>query len=336
MGRTPFGRLKMQSKPTALITGIAGQDGSYLAEFLLSQGYKVFGIELPELKNRELRNLSACFSNINIFYGNVQDVQFVEDVFEKTQVDEVYHLAGATFVSYEPSAERETLLSNLLGTQTLLATAKKKTPNCKFFFAGSAEMFGDPNHAPQTLNTQFMPRSVYGIAKLSSHHLVRYYRKHHGLYASTGILYNHESPRRGAQFVTQKIARAAARIKLGLQTELLLGNLNAQRDWGHAADFVRGYWRQLQLDAPTDLIFSTNTLTSVREIVKFAFECVNLNYEQFTSVDPELFRPTEEIPLVGDYSQTEALLNWRPSKSAKDIMSEMVTAELKLNEAGLT
>lgn len=314
----------MSKLRTALITGIAGQDGSYLAEFLLEKGYRVVGINLP------VNALSNFSENQTLYIGDVLDLAFIKKIFKDEQPDEIYHLAAASFVDYSPSAESDILDKNITGTHNLLVATREILPSAKFFFAGTAEMFGQPPHQPQNLNTPFLPRSVYGISKVCGHNLVRYYRSQFGLFAVTGILYNHESPRRGPNFVTQKIARAAAAIKLGKQDNLVLGNLDARRDWGHAKDYVRGFWQQLQYSESRDFIFATGKTHSVREFVAKAFAYVDLDYEKYVSVSGEFYRPLDKIELVGDSQETKDLLGWQTIHSIDDIVSEMMEHQMKL------
>lgn len=319
----------MRGNPTALITGIAGQDGSYLAELLLDRGYRVVGINLPIDSATEMfTNIRNFINNIELYIGDIQDATFVRNILESTNPCEIYHLAASSFVDYSPMSESSILAQNITGTHNLLAAFREFAPSAKFFFAGTAEMFGQPPHEPQSLDTPFLPRSIYGISKVCGHNLVNYYRKQFGLFAVTGILYNHESPRRGANFVTQKIAKAAAAIKFGVESELLLGNLEARRDWGHAKDYVLGFWQQLQNTESRDFIFATGHLHTVREFVEKAFSYVGLNYKNYVKVSQEFYRPIEEVNLVGDAHATKEILGWQAQRSLDDIVSEMVEHQL--------
>lgn len=312
----------------ALITGIAGQDGSYLSELLLKQGYDVAGVELKTSPTLTSPNLSNLNDKVQLYAGDVCDEDFVQAVLKSWKPNEIYHLAAKTIVSYDPDAERDTLLQNITGTHLLLSASKEHMPESRFFFAATSEIFGAPTTHPQEIEMPFLPRSIYGISKLSSVHLVRYYRNQHNYFAATGVLYNHESPRRGPHFVTQKIATAAARIKLGLQADVVLGNLDAKRDWGHANDFVRGFWLQLQQKEPSELIFSTGTTHTVRDFTERAFRRVGLDYNNYVVVSKEFFRRLEPVPLVGDNSATKKLLGWTLAHSFDEIVNEMVDAAM--------
>lgn len=321
--------------PRALITGIAGQDGSYLADLLLEKGYEVYGIERPQAEAAPFENLKSCGEQIRMFMGDIQDRSFVGDVFKKVSPTEVYHLAGITSVSFDLQAEAETLQNNILGTQCLLAATKERSPQAKFFYAGSSQMLVQPTpmanpDAEHSMGNELLaPRSVYGIAKLAGHHLVHFYRTHHKLNAATGILYNHESPRRGERFVTQKIARAAARIKRGLDHEVILGNLDTERDWGHAKDFVRGFWLQLQQDTLQDYVFCTGRAHTVRDFAERAFAVVGLDYRNYVKTSEEFIRPKEPDVTVGDANQTTQNLGWTPQISFDDLVLEMVEHQLQ-------
>lgn len=320
----------MTAHKKALITGIAGQDGSYLAELLLEKGYRVFGIEHPSQREQVLPNLVNCRSQVEIFFLDVEDSQKIDEIVKQCVPDEIYHLAAATFVSFDPASEHNTLRKNILGTSNLLSALTKHSTNGRLFYAGTSEMFGDVSYQPQDLTSPFAPRSVYGISKLAGHHLVKYYRNHHGLFAVTGILYNHESPRRGGQFVTQKIARAAAAIKLGLQQNLVLGNLDAARDWGHAQDFVKGMWLQLQLSQQRDFVFATGQTRTVRDFLECAFGYVGLNYKDYVLTSEEFIRPTERAQLIGDASEARVLLGWKEQYTFEAMVRDMVEFQLKI------
>ncbi|MGB5632730.1 MAG: GDP-mannose 4,6-dehydratase, partial [Waterburya sp.] len=263
----------------ALLTGITGQDGSYLAEFLLAKGYEVHGIVRRtsiEDAAHKLSNLKEILNKIVLHTASLDNHLSLYKVINQVQPDECYHLAASSFVSYSFDDEFSILSSNFSGTHYLLASIKEIMPVCRFYFAGSSEMFGSASNSPQNELTPFNPRSIYGISKLSSHHLVRNYREQYDLFACTGILYNHESPRRDFKFVTRKITSSVAKIKLGLQDKLYLGNLDAVRDWGYAPDYVYSMWLMLQQDTPRDYVVASGINHSVREFVKYAFDCVGL------------------------------------------------------------
>lgn len=316
----------------ALITGIAGQDGSYLAELLLEKGYEVHGIELPvpEGEEQRLGNIEHIKEHLSVDFGSVADAAFLAGVIERVQPDECYHLAAASFVSYVFDEEAATLNNNIQSQHCLLATLKQVVPECRLFFAGTSEMFGAVTQSPQNEATPFNPRSIYGISKVAGHHLLDYYRKQHGLFACTGILYNHESPRRGLQFVTRKITASAARISRGLEQTLYLGNLDAVRDWGSASDYVRAMWLMLQQDVATDYVIASGENRSVREFVDAAFRRVGLDYRDYVEVDPRFYREAERISLCGDCSRLNKELGWKRLKSFDEIVTEMVDRDLSL------
>lgn len=317
----------------ALITGIAGQDGSYLAELLLEKGYQVHGIELPvpsgEREGR-LRNIAHILDRVQLHFGSVDEKSFLAEVIQTGQPDECYHLAASSFVSFAFEDEETVLGNNLRSTHALLGGLKARAPACRLFFAGTSEMFGHAEVTPQDESTPLVPRSIYGISKVAGHQLVRYYREHHGLCACTGIMYNHESPRRGFQFVTRKITSAAARIKLGLETKLGLGNLEAHRDWGYAPDYVRAMWLMLQKDTPEDYVIASGQTHSVREFVEAAFSAVGLDYRQYVEVDPRFYRETENTPLRGNPEKAMTDLNWHSTRTLSEIIGEMVENDLRL------
>ncbi|HEY3375027.1 MAG TPA: GDP-mannose 4,6-dehydratase [Candidatus Aquicultor sp.] len=317
----------------ALITGINGQDGSYLAELLLAKGYKVHGIvrrEAIEDSAHRLRNIAHILDRITLHVGAVDNHLFIYKTIGQVKPDECYHLAAASFVSYAFDDEESVLSSNFDSTHFLLASIKELAPECKFYFASSSEMFGDADVSPQNERTAFNPRSVYGISKVSAHYLVKNYRRQHGLFACTGILYNHESPRRGYEFVTRKIASAVAKIYLGLDDKLELGNIEAKRDWGYSPEYVEAMWRMLNHDKPDDYVIATGRLRSVKEFLSTAFFVVDLKYKDFVKINPTFFRPDEKVSLVGDYSKALAILGWKPRKTIEEIVEEMVLSEIKL------
>jgi GDPmannose 4,6-dehydratase len=316
----------------ALITGIGGQDGSYLAELLLEKGCEVYGIDLPDLP---LTNLKRIADQCRLYHGSLLDCGWLKQVVNAVLPDECYHLAASSFVSYHFNQEAGILENNISGIHNLLSTLKEYTPHCRFFFSGTSEMFGLADHFPQSETTPFRPRSIYGISKLSGHHLVEYYRQHYGMFACTGILYNHESPRRGPAFVTRKITSGVARIKLGLEKKLFLGNLEAERDWGYAPDYVKAMWLMLQADGEArDYVISSGVVHSVREFAEAAFSAVELDYRDHVEIRPEFFREKDRIPLVGDARQIRAALGWKASKRFEDIAREMVREDMKLLTSG--
>lgn len=287
----------------ALITGSTGQDGSYLSELLALQGYAVHGPSVDVADAGAVRNAVAAI-----------------------QPDECYHLAAQTVVNGE---ELSTVQVNVSGTLHVLEALRRERPGCRLFIAGSSEMFGNVSVSPQNEATPFCPRNVYGVSKVAAWQLMRVYREQHGLFACCGILYNHESPRRGEQFVTRKITRAAARIKLGRESGLALGNLDAVRDWGHARDYVRAMWLMLQQPAPDDYVIATGLGRTVRDFVEAAFTAVGLDWQPYVRVAPEFYRPLEAVPFVGDAQKARQALGWSPETTLEELVAEMVEADLR-------
>jgi GDPmannose 4,6-dehydratase len=317
----------------ALITGIAGQDGSYLAELLLSEGYEVHGIVRRiaiEDTEHKLRNIGPLLDRIALHVGSLDNVLSLIKVVRDVQPDECYHLASSSFVSYSFDDEISILNNNVNSTHYLLAAIKEFAPRCRFYFAGSSEMFGNVDRSPQDETTPFNPRSIYGVSKVAGYHLAKNYRQQYGLFTSMGILYNHESPRRGYEFVTRKIVSAAVKIKLGKQDHLDLGNLDAFRDWGYAPDYVRAMWLMLQADAPDDFVIASGETHSVREFVEAVFSLVGLDYRRFVRTDPNLFRPSEKVQLCGNPAKARTRLGWAPTVSFPDIVRNMVEHEKRL------
>lgn len=316
----------------ALITGITGQDGSYLAEFLLEKGYEVHGIvrrvalEDPE---HRLWRIKHILDKLKLLPASLESYASIFNVVEKLKPDECYHLAAQSFVSYSFEDEFSTINTNINGTHYVLSTIKKKAPQCKFYFAGSSEMFGLVKKSPQNENTPFRPRSPYGISKTAGFYLTQNYREAYNLFACNGILFNHESARRGFEFVTRKITNAVARIKLGLQEELKLGNLDAKRDWGFAGDYIKAMWLMLQKDEPNDYVIATGVMHSVRELVKLAFSYVGLNWMDYVVVDENLYRPAEVYELRGDFSKAERKLGWKPKVKFKELVKIMVETDIE-------
>jgi GDPmannose 4,6-dehydratase len=319
----------------ALITGIGGQDGSYLAELLLSKGYEVHGIvrrtaiEDPE---HRLRNIYHLLSKIQLHVASLDNVLSIIKIVKDLAPDECYHLAASSFVSYSFEDEISILNNNVSSTHYLLAAIKEFIPRCRFYFASSSEMFGNASSSPQDERTPFNPRSIYGISKVAGYHLAKNYREQYGLFTCMGILYNHESPRRGYEFVTRKIVSAAVRIKLGMQEHLLLGNMDAWRDWGFAPDYVQAMWRMLQADTPDDYVIASGETHSVREFVETAFSCVGLDYRDHVRTDPQLFRPSEKVQLCGNPAKAAAKLGWYRTLTFRDIVHTMVESEMTLNK----
>jgi len=317
----------------ALITGITGQDGSYLAEFLLEKGYEVHGIvrrsaiEDPE---HRMSRIIHILDRIVIHAGSVESYPSIFNVVREVLPDECYHLAAQSFVAYSFEDEFSTLMTNINGTHHILSAIKQIAPSCRFYFAASSEMFGNAEESPQNENTKFKPRSAYGISKLTGYHLVRNYREVYGLFAVNGILFNHESPRRGFEFVTRKISSHAAKIKLGLTRELRLGNLDARRDWGHAKDYIKAMWMMLHADSPEDYVIGIGESHSVREFVEIAFDYLGLDYRECVVTDEKFYRPAEIYNLVADASKAKSKLGWSSNYRFIDLVQEMVESDLRL------
>ena len=309
----------------ALITGIGGQDGSYLADLLVESGYEVHGIELP---GAPLVNLVQLAGRITLHHGSLLEADWLRSIVKSVSPGECYHLAASSFVSYRFEDETQILENNIGGTHNLLAALLEFAPGCRLFFAGTSEMFGTVEQIPQDEWTPFRPHSIYGLSKVAGHHLVEYYRQNHGLFACTGILFNHESPRRGMAFVTRKITSAAARISRGLESKLILGNLDAERDWGYAPDYVRAMPLMLAARQPCDYVLATGTLHTVRDFVEAAFSVVNLDYRDYVEISAEFYREKEAVPLCGDARRIASALGWRAERRFDEIVREMVTADL--------
>lgn len=320
-------------KRTALITGITGQDGSYLSEYLLEKGYSVHGIirrvALEDSEHRLFR-IRHLVNEIELHSASLESFASLHRVIRQVRPDECYHLGAQSFVSYSFEDEFSTLNTNINGTHYLLAAVNDVVPRCRFYFAGSSEMFGRVEEVPQTENTRFHPRSAYGISKVAGFELTRNYREAYGMHASSGILYNHESPRRGYEFVSRKISSYAARIKLGLAAELPLGNLEAKRDWGHAREYVKAMWLMLQQANPGDYVVATGENHSVREFAELAFSFVGLDYRNFIKVDKRLFRPSEVEVLLGDPRLAKTKLGWSYDLSFSELVAEMVKEDLRI------
>ncbi len=316
----------------ALITGLNGQDGSYLAELLLSKGYEVHGIvrrEAIEDPTHRLRNIMHLMDDIKLHVGSVDNHLAVYKIINEVRPQECYHLAASSFVSYSFDDELSVLSNNFNSTHYLLASIKELVPACRFYFSGSSEMFGEADSTPQNESMRFNPRSIYGISKVAGYHLVSNYRRHHGMFACTGILYNHESPRRGYEFVTHKVTSAVAKIHLGMLDHLEIGNIDARRDWGYAPEYVEAMWRMLNHDVPDDYVIASGSTHTVREFLDMAFGIVGLDYRDWVRMNTVYYRPDETIPLMGDSSKAKRVLGWQAQKSLEDIIKEMVVADIR-------
>lgn len=316
-------------KKRALITGVTGQDGSYLAELLLQQGYEVIGM-VRRTSTVNFERIKHFQHKITLVTGDLLDEVSLISILQEQRPDEVYNLAAQSFVQTSWSQPVFTGETTALGVTRLLDAVRIVDPTIRFYQASSSEMFGRVRETPQTEETPFYPRSPYGVAKVYGHWITINYRESYGLHASSGILFNHESPRRGLEFVTRKISYHVARIKLGLDNELRLGNLEAQRDWGYAPDYVRAMWLMLQQEHPDDYVVSTGQTHSVREFVQLAFECVDLDYRDFVVQDERFMRPAEVDLLVGNPQKARSVLGWKPVVTFEALVRIMVEADLKL------
>lgn len=316
----------------ALITGITGQDGSYLAEFLLRKNYDVHGLvrrvafEDPEHRFWRIRSI---LDKIHLHSGTLESYASIFNVVEKVRPNECYHLAAQSYVNYSFEDAFSTINTNINGTMAVLSAIKQKAPECKVYFAGSSEMFGKVKHSPQNEDTPFHPRSPYGISKVAGFDLTRNYREAYNIFACNGILFNHESPRRGYEFVTRKITSTVARISTGQADKLKLGNLEAKRDWGFAGDYVEAMWLMLNEDKADDYVVATGETHSVREFAELAFDYVGLNWQDYVVVDENLYRPSEVHLLQGDYSKAENIMGWAPRIKFHNLVKLMVEADIK-------
>lgn len=317
--------------PKALITGITGQDGSYLAEFLLEKGYEVHGIvrhvAFENLEHRFWR-IKHILKKITLHSASLESYASIFNIIEKVKPDECYHLAAQSFVSYSFEDEFSTMNTNINGTQFVLAAIRERVPKCKFYFAASSEMYGNVKESPQNEDTPFYPRSPYGISKVAGFHLTRNYRESYNLFAVGGILFNHESPRRGFEFVSRKVTSTVVKIKLGLEKELKLGNLDAIRDWGYTSDYVEAMWMMLQQKEPEDFVIATGKSYSVRELAQIAFNYVGLKMDDYVKVDKSLYRPAEIYKLTGDYSKAKKKLGWEPRITFGKLIHMMIDSDL--------
>jgi GDPmannose 4,6-dehydratase len=319
---------KLMKQKTALVTGVTGQDGSYLAELLLEMNYRVVGM-VRRTSTINFDRIKHIQDKIEIVSGDLLDQSSMMDVVREYQPDEVYNLAAQSFV---PASFTQPVLTGeftALGVTRLLEAIRHVKPDTRFYQASSSEMFGKVMEVPQRETTPFYPRSPYGVAKVYGHWITVNYRESYNLFACSGMLFNHESPRRGLEFVTHKVTHAVARIKLGLQKDVHLGNLEAQRDWGFAGDYVRGMWMMLQQDTPDDYVLATGETHTIRELCEVAFNYIGLNWEKYVVIDPKFYRPAEVDLLIGDPSKAGRVLGWEPKVSFKELVHMMVDADLK-------
>jgi len=320
------------SQKRALITGITGQDGSYLAEFLLAQGYEVIGM-VRRSSTVNFDRIRHIQDRVTLVQGDLLDQMSLVDILREYRPREVYNLAAQSFV---PTSWKQPVLTGeftALGVTRMLEAVRIVDPGIRFYQASSSEMFGKVREVPQNENTPFYPRSPYGVAKVYAHWITVNYRESYDMFACSGILFNHESPRRGLEFVTHKVTYGAARIKLGLDKELRLGNLDARRDWGYAGDYVEAMWLMLQQDAPDDYVVATGRTHSVRELCEVAFGYLNLDWQRYVVSDPKFIRPAEVDLLVGDAGKAHAKLGWEPRYTFEDLIRMMVDADLKALQA---
>lgn len=317
----------------ALISGITGQDGSYLAELLLAKGYEVHGIarrvslEDPDVRMWRIRHI---LDDVHIHSASMESYASIFNIVSEVKPDEFYHFAAQSYVSYSFEDEFSTINTNLNGTHYVLSAIKRIAPACRVYFSASSEMFGNPDESPQNELSRFRPRSPYGISKLAGFELTRNYRETYGLFTVSGILFNHESPRRGREFVTRKISSAAARIKLGIDNKIVLGNIDARRDWGHARDYVEAMWMMLQQEAPEDYLIATGQTHSVRDFLEVAFGHLDLDYRQYLEIRDEFYRPAEKNLLCGNALNAKNKLGWIPRISFEELVREMVEHDLSL------
>lgn len=315
----------------AFITGITGQDGSYLAEFLLSRGYQVHGlVRRVSTAAGEARTsrINHILGQVILHYGSVTSTSTVSRVVEMVQPDECYHLAAQSFVPHSFDDEQATMHTNVDGTLAVLAALRRIAPQCRLYFAGSSEMFGRTIETPQNESTPLYPRSPYGVSKAAGYFLARNYREAWGLHACCGILFNHESPRRGVEFVTRKITTSVANIVAGKSDKLTLGNLDAKRDWGHAREYVEAMWLMLQQDQPDDYVIATGTSSTVRQFVQIAFDMVGLDWTRYVVEDATLRRPAEVDTLRGDITKARQRLGWEPKITLRALIREMLESDL--------
>ncbi|ADO73794.1 GDP-mannose 4,6-dehydratase [Stigmatella aurantiaca] len=321
------------TKKRALITGITGQDGSYLADLLLTKGYEVHGM-VRRSSEEKFERIAHLQGKIALHQGDLLDQFSLAALLSSIQPDEVYNLAAQSFVPTSWSQPVLTGEFTALGATKMLEAIRHTRPQVRFYQASSSEMFGKVREVPQNEDTPFYPRSPYGVAKAYGHFITVNYRESFNLFAVSGILFNHESPRRGLEFVTRKVTHSAARIKMGLQEQLALGNLDAKRDWGFAGDYVDAMWRMLQQETPDDFVIATNETHTVRELVEIAFARVGLDWQKYVVINPAFVRPAEVDLLIGDYAKAKRKLGWEPTVRFQQLVEMMVDADLERLRAG--
>ncbi len=322
----------MGQRKKALITGINGQDGSYLAEFLLGKGYEVHGVvrsSALKATDKHLWRIKPVLSKIKFHTESLDNHKEVLKVIANVRPDECYHLASQSFVHYSFEGESSVINFNINSTLNLLSAITQKAPHGKFYFSASSEMFGLAAESPQNEKTSFHPRSPYGVAKAACFFITQNYRNAYNIFACNGIMFNHESPRRGLEFVTRKITSGVAKIKLGLEKELWLGNLDAKRDWGYSPEFVKAMWLMLQQKKSDDYVIATGQTHSVKEFAQTAFSSVGLDWQDYVKVDERFYRPSEKYPLCGNYQKAKKNLGWSPRVTFKELVRIMVEQDLK-------
>ncbi len=317
----------------ALITGITGQDGSYLADLLLEKGYKVYGL-VRRLSTPNTENIRHLLDKVELISGDLLDQKSLDDAVHEAEPDEVYNLAAQSFVKTSWNQAVLTGEYTALGVTRMLEAVKTVNKKIRFYQASSSEMFGKVTETPQKETTRFYPRSPYGVAKVYGHYITVNYRESYDMHACSGILFNHESPRRGIEFVTRKISHAVARISLGKQQKIVLGNLDSKRDWGFAGDYVEAMWKMLQQDTPDDYVIATGQTHSIHEFVEEAFKVIGItDWKSYVESDnPKFMRPAEVDFLIGDYSKAKKILGWEPKTSFKELVSMMVKADIELEK----
>ena len=318
-------------KKTALITGITGQDGSYLAEFLLKKGYSVHGMVrrvAAEDKSHRFWRLRHFLDKLNIHAGSLESYASIINIITKIKPHEIYHLGAQSYIDYAFKDEFSTINTNINGTHFLLSAIKEFSPKTKFYFAASSELFGNADKAPQNEITKFNPRSAYGVSKVAGFYLTKNYREAYNIHACSGILYNHESPRRNENFVSRKITKKLSLVLKGKIKSIKLGNIQSKRDWGHAKDYVYAMWKMLQVKKPDDFVIGTGKVHSVKDFIDTAFRYVNLNYKQYIKIDKKLFRPNDKVILKANFKKAKKILKWKPKISFKSLVHEMVDFDL--------